>query len=194
MRILHGEMNLREATRSAEQARSLESTTEFAARAKACERTQAELFQRTRAVLTDIRALPEGDNRFSKEIASVELAGMAMLDATVILSQPDTGPKAIAAQTEAIELLLQSKRNSPKPSAGGKSGTSPGGGSNGDTDRAALEQFGPSSDRSGRTVQRDVMQATGTNEQLLPEEFRDGLDVFYQAIESRTSGDRKQQQ
>ncbi len=42
-----------------------------------------------------------------------------MLEASVILEAPETGPTAIAAETEAIELLLQSKRINPKGGGGG---------------------------------------------------------------------------
>ena len=72
------------------------------------------------------------------------LAGEAMNDATSILGRPDTGPEAIAAETEAIEILLQAERANPK-SGGGGGGSNPGGGGTGDTDASlALELYGPS--------------------------------------------------
>ena len=49
-----------------------------------------------------------------------------MDEATEILARPETGSPAIAAETEAIELLLQSKRINPKGGGGG--GSNPGGG------------------------------------------------------------------
>ncbi|MFN9973089.1 MAG: hypothetical protein ACK58T_24700, partial [Phycisphaerae bacterium] len=91
MRLLKSEIDLREETRSAEQSRSAIEEAQYRSLARTCQLQQAELFQRTRDIVTDIRALPEGDDRFSQEIASVELAGMAMLDAVRILSLPDTG-------------------------------------------------------------------------------------------------------
>ena len=48
-----------------------------------------------------------------------------MQEAETILAQPETGSTAIAAETEAIELLLQSKRINPKGGGGG--GSTPGG-------------------------------------------------------------------
>ena len=54
-----------------------------------------------------------------------------MSDATEILARPETGGPAIAAETEAIELLLQSQRINPKGGGGG--GSTPGGGGTGTT-------------------------------------------------------------
>jgi adenylate kinase family enzyme len=184
MRMLHDEMNLREETRSVEASRSAVTSDEFRKSARRLEQLQAALFGRTRTVLKQIRELPEGDDLFSREIASIELAGMAMLDATTVLSRPDTGSEAVAAETEAIEQLLQSRRNNAKGGGAGKA-SSPGQGDEGTTDRPAIAQFGPSSDRTARIDERSVLQSTGNAAETLPEEFRDGLDVFFNAVENR---------
>ena len=63
-----------------------------------------------------------------------------MDEATEILADPRPAP-AIAAETEAIELLLQSKRIN--PTGGGGGGSSPGGGGQGTTNDSALALVGP---------------------------------------------------
>ena len=106
-----------------------------------------------------------------------------MQDAADILDRPSTGPAAIAAETEAIELLLQSKRCN--PNAGGGGGSTPGGGGGGDTDQAAIALHGPGSDPNAHIEKRSVEQASGTAAEKLPEEFRDGLDQFFNALDQR---------
>jgi hypothetical protein len=107
-----------------------------------------------------------------------------MSDATEILARPDTGREAIAAETEAIELLLQAKRANPKGGGGG-GGSSAGGGGEGNTDQVALELYGPGSDPNAKIESREVRQATGTTNDQTPAEFRDGIDAFFNALESR---------
>jgi hypothetical protein len=184
MRILEGEMDLREETRSLEQVRVNLEPDSFAERARRQADTQQQLHSRTQNVVSDIRALPMGEQKFGREILIITAAGVAMQDATDILRRPDTGPEAIAAETEAIEMLLQSKRANPKGGGGG-GGSNPGGGGTGDTDRVALALYGPSTDPDARIEARGVAQATGTTPDQLPAEFRDGLDAFFHALEQR---------
>src|SRR5205807_5596730 len=87
-----------------------------------------------------IRELPEGDMKFAKEINLLGTVSEVMKEATEILAKPDTGSQAIAAETEAIELLLQSKRFNPKGGGGG--GSNPGGGGGGTTTDSALSLLG----------------------------------------------------
>ncbi|MCA9061044.1 MAG: hypothetical protein KDA85_21175, partial [Planctomycetaceae bacterium] len=184
MRILEGEIDLREATRSLEQVRTAMQTAEYQEQAGQLKATQESLLERTENVLLDIEAIPNGSAKFGREIQLITNAGMAMADAARILGRPDTGQEAIAAETEAIEWLLQSKRSNPKGGGGG-GGSNPGGGGTGDTDRVALELYGPGSDPHARIEHRGVSQATGSESNQLPEEFRDGLDAFFNAIEDQ---------
>jgi hypothetical protein len=184
MRILEGEMDLREETRSLEQVRNDIDRTAFAERSDQQSETQRKLHNRAVNVVTDIRALPLGEQKFGKEIAIIIAAGGAMKDATDLLAQHDTGPPAIAAETEAIELLLQTKRANPKGGGGG-GGSNPGGGGTGDTDRVALELYGPGSDPNAKIEARGVQQSTGTTSDQIPAEFRDGIDAFFNALEGR---------
>ena len=184
MRILEGEMDLREETRSLEQVRDDIESAVYTEKADAQSETQRKLYNRTVNVVTDIRALPLGEQKFGREIRIIMAAGGAMKDATEILGRHDTGPPAIAAETEAIELLLQAKRVNPK-SGGGGGGSNPGGGGTGDTDRVALELYGPGSDPNAKIEARGVQQSTGTTNDQIPAEFRDGIDAFFNALESR---------
>jgi len=184
MRILEGEMDLREETRSLEQLRDNLETVAYTDKAELQADTQRSLFDRTVNVVKDIQALPMGQKKFGKEIQLISAASGAMNDATEVLSRPDTGREAIAAETEAIELLLQSKRANPKGGGGG-GGSNPGGGGTGDTDRVALELYGPGSDPLAQIEARGVQQSTGTTNDQIPAEFRDGIDAFFNALENR---------
>ena len=82
-----------------------------------------------------------------------------MGEATEILAQPETGKPAIAAETEAIELLLQSKRINPKGGGGG--GSTPGGGGTGTTNDSALALFGGGVNDKEVREDRGISQATG---------------------------------
>ncbi|MEZ6091804.1 MAG: hypothetical protein R3C05_28125 [Pirellulaceae bacterium] len=183
MRILEAEMDLRDQTRTLEQAKQASPPDEYHQRAKRQYETQDDNYHRTLGVMIDIRALPEGNQKFGKELRLLTAAAEAMHDAAELLQKPDTGPPTIAAETEAIELLLQSKRVNPKAGGGG-GGSSPGGGGSGDTDQAAIALHGPGADRLGKVKQRVGKQTTGSTGSELPAEFRDGLDAFFNAIES----------
>ena len=176
-------MDLREETRSLEQVREKLETVAYTDKAELQSKTQRKLYDRTLNVVTDIRALPLGDQKFGKEIQMLTAASGAMNDATTILGRPDTGREAIAAETEAIELLLAAKRANPKGGGGG--GSNPGGGGTGDTDRVALELYGPGADPLAQIESRGVQQSTGTTNDQVPAEFRDGIDAFFNALENR---------
>ena len=103
-----------------------------------------------------------------------------MVDAKSILAGPNTGAEAIAAETEVIELLLQSKRIN--PNGGGGGGSSPGGGGGGDTSDTAIALVGKGVNEREVRVQRDVRHATGESTSNLPEEFRAGLDEYFNRI------------
>ena len=104
-----------------------------------------------------------------------------MDDAEGILYTPDTGPQAIGAETEAIELLLQAKRSG---NHGGGGGSNPGGGGTAQTaSEAALADIGPDSDAQSIVAARPVGQATGHAGREYPEEFKTGLDQYFSLLE-----------
>lgn len=182
MRILDAEIDLREETRTTEKAREAIRGEEYAERAEKLSETQATLTRRTADVVAKIEDLPNAD-QFGKEINLLTQVAQVMLEAVDILAEPETGPTAIACETEAIELLLQARRI--KPSGGGGGGSSPGGGGNGTTDQAALALIGPGIDADAEIDERGVTQAVGTTGKELPAEYREGLDRFLNALENR---------
>jgi hypothetical protein len=182
LQILEGEINLREETRVTEQARPDLQQEEFGKQADALSETQDKLRDRIDNVTQRIRELPEGVAQFAKEIALLSQVSVVMKDAKEILARPETGSPAIAAETEAIELLLQSKRFAP---GGGSGGSNPGGGGGGTTNDSALTLLGKGvNEKEVREAPR-TSQATGETGSTLPEEFRSGLDAYFNRLEKK---------
>lgn len=188
MQILEEEIQLREETRGVEKARPALNTEVFTKQAGALAETQEELADRTREVIAKIRKLPDPVLNFGKEIALLTRVARVMDEARDILASPDTGPEAIAAETEAIELLLQAKRV--KPGGGGGAGSTPGGGGGGEiAENAALALIGTGDDANASIVKRTVGQATGKAGRKIPEEFRTGLDTYFNSVDDETPAD-----
>jgi hypothetical protein len=180
MRILEGEIALREDTRIAEQAKPAIQIEEHAEHAAQLSETQDKLRVRTDDLIPRIRALPEGDELFAKELALLAKVSEVMVEAEQLLAQPNTGSESVAAETEVIELLLQSKRIN--PNGGGGGGSSPGGGGGGDTVDSAIALLGKGVNQQEVRVQKDVRHATGEMTSKIPEEFRAGLDEYFNRI------------
>ncbi|MEO8269977.1 MAG: hypothetical protein ABI557_09660, partial [Aureliella sp.] len=181
LKILESEVNLREATRVAQQAREAIEAEIHNHEATRLSEVQADLRKRTDDVVVAIEELPNGAERFGKEVKLLSAVSSVMDEATRILATSDTGSPAIAAETEAIELLLQCKRINPKGGGGG--GTSPGGGGTGTTQDSALALLGSGLNQNEKREARDVAQATGESGRVLPEEFRAGLDEYFNRLE-----------
>lgn len=186
MQILEAEVNLREETRVSEQARKGLTGEDFSKRARKLGESQDGISDRVNKLTDRIRDLPDGETEFGKEIALLKQVEQVMGEAADILDRPETGAPAIAAETEAIELLLQSKKFNPSKGGGG-GGASPGGGGGGSTNDPALALIGRGSNEKEVREDRGVQQATGETGTVLPEEFRAGLDEYFKQLE-RTSG------
>lgn len=182
LRILEAETNLREATRIAEQAKPAQDAKDHAVEANRLANVQDELDERLGDLIQAIIDLPNGEERFAKDIALLVESAKAMHDATAILAKNDTGSRAIAAETEAIEWLLRSKKINPKGGGGG-GGTDPGGGGTGTTSDSALALIGTGLNAKEKREARDVAQVTGEKARALPEEFRHGLDQYFNQLE-----------
>jgi hypothetical protein len=180
LQILEGEINLREDTRVAQQAKSAVEPKQYAEQAAGLSKRQDKLRDRIDKVVPRIRELPDGDATFAKEIRLLHAVSGVMSEATEILARPDTGRPAIAAETEAIELLLQSKRFNP---GGGGGGSSPGGGGGGTTTDSALSLIGKGVNEKEVRQAPHAAQATGDTGTSLPEEFRTGLDAYFNGLE-----------
>ena len=184
LQILEAEVNLREETRVAEQAKPAIKPDDHKTQANKLAGSQTEIQQRTEKVTRQIRELPDGENQFAKEIALLTRVANVMGEASGILARPETGRPAIGAETEAIELLLMSKRINPKGGGGG--GNSPGGGGKGTTLDSALALIGGGANEKEVREDRGIAQATGDSGPSLPEEFRAGLDEYFNRLEKAT--------
>jgi hypothetical protein len=183
LQILEGEINLREETRVAEQAKAAVEATKHVAEAKRLSSSQTGYKDRIDKVVERIRALPDAENDFPKEIALLRKVSSVMQDASHILAGPETGKPAIAAETEAIELLLQSKRIN--PNGGGGGGANPGHGGTGTTQDTALTMIGPGVNQKEIRESPGTQQSVGETGPVWPEEFRAGLDKYFSGLESR---------
>lgn len=155
------------------------------------------------------QALIGNVQEISAEYPQPQLRGLlaevesAMADAARLLAVPQTDQETIAAQTEVIELLGQTCKQS--AGGGGGSGLSlqglspellaflmqmmggstgpTGGGSmaGGDTERVPETAVGPAA--GAAVAERAVEQAGGRGGELLPAEFRDALEAYFQAME-----------
>jgi len=181
LQILEAEVNLRDATRVAEQARPAVKQDEYVTQAEELSDTQDELRDRVDKVIERIQELPDAAANFGKEFRLLGAVSQVMIEATDTLSLPETGKPAIAAETEAIELLLQSKRINPKGGGGG--GATPGGGGGGTTTDSALALVGGGTNEKEVKESRGVSQATGESGKAFPEEFRSGLDEFFNRLD-----------
>ena len=181
LQILDGEVQLREQTRVAEQKRSVVTDTEHMNDANRLGELQQSYQERLDSLVDQILELPNAEGDFANELNLFGQVSGVMQEATEILYKPQTGPTAIAAETEAIELLLKSKRFNPNASGG--SGADPGGGGSGDTEVAALALVGAGVNAKQTTKESEATQATGLTDPGLPEEFRGGLDQYFDRLE-----------
>ncbi len=182
MKILAAEIELREQTRETEQAKPQLEAATIVQRSEAMQSTQQTLVERTDKVIEAILDLPDGESMFAREIHQLTQASAAMGDAEVLLGQRETGKPTIAAETEAIEWLLQARRSG---QGGGGGGSNPGDGqrSGGDLTTSALAQLGKSAEKNAAVVQREIQQATGKSGRNLPDEYRFGLDRYFESLE-----------
>ena len=109
-----------------------------------------------------------------------------MDEATGILATPETGSPAIAAETEAIELLLQSKRINPKGGGGG--GSTPAAAAAGTTNDSALALLGGGVNEKEVREDRGVSQATGESGPSCPKSSAPGLDEYFNRLERGPGG------
>jgi len=184
LQVLEAEINLREETRVAEQAKAALKEDNIKAEALKLSNKQKGLKTRIDDVEQRIRELKDAEKQFGKEIALMMKVSTVMQEAADILAEPNTGSPAIAAETEVIELLLQSKRINPKGGGGG--GTSPGGGGTGDTNDPALALIGAGVNEKEVREETDAHQATGETGSKLPEEYQAGLDEYFNQFERAT--------
>ena len=184
MQALRDEMQLRDQTRELENTRAALAPEKFRDDAGGLGGQQGEVGDHVRGAADDILALPGGESKFSKELKLLTAVAGVMDETHGILGTPDTGPRAVAAETEAIELLLQAKRPPPNGGGGG-GGANPGQGGTGAASASALAELGPGSDAQSAATLRPVGQATGHAGKEFPDEFKTGLDAYFNGLEGQ---------
>ena len=118
-----------------------------------------------------------------------------MLDAMNLLAKPLADSTVVAAETEAIELLLPSKRKKMSPSSSSSSASSNNQSSAGESNsqsnsrarqkQSSMERFDFLTTGKLAPIQKRRLGKvkTGKTGQKLPEEFRYGLDRFFERLE-----------
>lgn len=185
LQILEAEVNLREETRVAEQAKKGVEPKAFEETADKLGDKQGVLADRVEKVIGRIEQLPEAQVHFEKEMQLLAQVTEVMQQAEDLLYTHETGKITIAAETEAIELLLQSKKINPKARGGG-GGSSPGGGGEGTTSDLAAALSGAGINEKEDREYRETQSTTGESGTQLPEEFRSGLDQYFNSLEKQS--------
>ena len=187
MQALRDEMQLRDETREEENVRRSLVAERFAHDARELGGRQGEIETHVRGAADDILALPEGGGKFGQELKLLDAVAAVMGDTHGILDTPETGRRAVGAETEAIELLLRAKRSSPNGGSGG--GSEPGHGGTAAPSQAvsmgALAELGPGADAQSAATVRPVAQATGRAGKEFPDEFKSGLDAYFNLLEGQ---------
>ena len=185
MRILEDEMNLREETRVTQQGKPAVAAEEFGRRATLLAVQQDGLASRLLKLKDQLVAFPDSSANFGPEIELFGKVEEIMQEAAGIMRRPDTGKEAIAGETEAIERLLESQaaNGGGGGGSGSGSGTSPGGGGSGSTSDSALTLLGRGHNGKVKREGPEDEQATGAAGRVLPEEFRQGLDAYFNRFE-----------
>ena len=171
MKVLEKEIALRDETRGLEQAKPQMESGKYSADAASLANTQNSLTDRIKAVGVAIRNL-ENASEFEDVLVQIDGSEKAMKDAFETLSKPDTGATAIGAETEAIEWLLEARRSGGPPHREGE-----------DMTGSALALLGAADEKKAQGEQRVVEQATGKSEKEVAEEFRYGLDQYFENLE-----------
>ena len=177
LRIINREIQLRAETREVEQAKKALTVEEYNARSKFLNQTQQKLASDSREVAAKIRALPNAEEKpIQAQLKKVAKAATVMEEVQELLAQPDTGPKAIAAITEVIEILLETHRSPNAPMVMKAPPTS----------TPALRLLGLGDDSNKAFIEkRTPRHATGKAGRILPEEFRQGLDAYFDTLEGK---------
>lgn len=183
MQVLFDEMKLRDETREAEAAKPALEKKDYARRATGLAMKQDDIGRRTYEAAAEISKLPKA-KAFQKELKLLSSAVNVMKDAYGILDKPDTGAPAVAAETEVIEMLLEARRQPPGGGGGGGGNDPGGGGGAASAQQSALAELGPGGNMDATVQERAPGQATGKAGREFPEEFKAGLDAYFNALET----------
>ncbi len=181
--LITQEVALRTETREAEAAKPALAPDVYESRAAELETFQERLRADLDDVISKVENLPNAESSFANQLKLFRFSSDVMREARAELSRPNTGDEAVAAQTEVIELLLQSQRNSDNQSSSSNSSAS------GQSDERNEEDAGSNSAEKeesevGADRSRDINTTTGREGRELPDEFRFGLDQYFNQLGS----------
>ena len=183
LRITEAEMILRDLTREAEQARSALGEAAHRERSLELYDQQDGLADRLDNLMNQMRKLPDGSRTFGTEIRMMASSRRAMVDAAEWMLEGETGRDTLAAETEAIELLLQSRRAGGS-GGGGKSSASPGGGNGGTEATDALALSGRAAGANEQGEARGMKRAGRGEPSKIPVEFQESLERYFEGLEA----------
>lgn len=172
-------MDLRSLTRETEESRRITPRDNYETAASLLSSEQMDLAARTDDVIDEIIALPNGEADFDRELGQLRNAATAMRDAEAELDWPKTGPMTVAAETEAIEHLLEARRGSGGSGGGNQPGT---GRKKGQTSASALALVGRANDALGKVALKDIASASGRSGEEPPAELRPMLDRYFESL------------
>ncbi len=183
LQILEGEINLREDTRVAEQAKAAVDSAKHQSTAEKLSGTQRELADRISKVIDRIRDLPDGDTEFATEIKLLGQVDAVMNEATEILAQPETGVAGhrCGNRSHRAPAALQTHQSAQAAAAAART---PGGGGGGNTSDLALALLGTGVNQKEVRQDHGVSQSVGHAGPTLPEEYRAGLNEYFSRLES----------
>lgn len=151
---------------------------------------QMAIQERTLDSIDDINLIPGGAQAFEAEMNKLKNAANAMDEASGMLLDGTTNDPAIASESAAIEALLQTNRQNPNPTPNPTPTPDPQqDGSEGMQQSPLSELFADSDPNPSQVPPRDVGAGLGVNRDLIPEEFRQGVDDFSNKF-SRLKGAR----
>ncbi len=175
LRIINIEIDLREETRELHQAREALEEEVYEERGTDLSETQKELAEKARELVEQIKVLPKADE-LGNHIEKLTNAAVVMDEVVELLATPKTGPPTIAALQEVLETLLETIR---LPNAPMLVKVAP-------TSTSAIVLMGMGNDESKAFIEsRAPSQSTGIAGRELPQEFRQGLDAYLNALEGR---------
>ncbi|MCC9599726.1 hypothetical protein LOC67_04065 [Stieleria sp. JC731] len=184
LRVLKSEVDLREETRQAERGRKAMAADDYASEAIRLSESQDSIRDRLDQVIDSLQTDRDSAIQFAAEAEVLSAARAAMVDASETMVQPDTGPSVIAAQTEAIELLLRSRKVDPSTGGASNSASSSGG----DTDQEAIKLVGDALNEMATQRSGEVSTTTGASSFEVPQRMRADLDRYFMRLEQRLGG------
>lgn len=178
LRLINREIQLREETRELDHARPAMPVETVKQQGAGLSAIQAGMADKSRELVGRIRGLPDAQ-KLQADMQKLTSAGTVMDEAAGLLETPETGAPTIAAISEVIEILLETRRVQNNPTVMKVKTTA----------ASALMLVGIGDDTELATIEeRAPGQSTGLTGRALPAEFQQGLDVYFNALEARRSG------